>query len=359
MRKRTVINGIFLVFALILTALLISQVRGSGEEGQARPLEGFEVFCEGEEISALYLAQDGSLWIGGRDGVKSLDIESGEVRGYVAEDLELIYAAEICRSFEGSVWIGHNQGVSVLYPDGVREDYRAPILTGGRVNTILCLGQEVLVGTMEGANRFVLEEGHWQVSERYSQAHGLLADPVNVMAAEGNTLWFGSYLANQPGGISILQEEDGRRDWQYLTIEEGLAHPYINAILLREEEALIASGQLTAGGLNVVRKSSQGYIVTDSFGVEDGIPGEKVRWLYQDSAGHLWITTESDGLILCRDGALEHPLKGVCLTWKEGLSDNEIKKIVESEEYFFLAGRYGLTRIEKEAVNRLLGEEGE
>ena len=360
MRKRWLVNSIFVAAACIITVWLILQTRKTGEEEQIQQPEGVAVFCEGEEISALYLAEDGSLWIGGRDGVKRLDPETGEVIGYVAEDLELIYAAEICRSYDGSVWIGHNQGVSVLYPEGTREDYGEPFLTGGRVNTILCLGQEVLVGTMEGANRFVWEEdGHWQVVEQYSRENGLLADPVNVMAADGDALWFGSYLANQPGGISILREENGKKNWQYLTVEEGLAHPYINAILVLEEKVLVASGQLTAGGLNVLREFPEGYAVEDTFGVEDGIPGEKVRWLYQDSEGHLWITTESDGLILCKDDVLEHPLKGICLTWKEGLSDNEIKKIAESEQYFFLAGRYGLTRIEKETVRALLEGVGE
>ena len=360
MRKRRIaVNSTFLSIALVLTALLVWRAReGQGDEA-AVPLEGVRVFCEGEEISALYVAQDGSLWVGGRDGVKSLDMETGQVTGYVAEDLELIYAAEICRSFEGSVWIGHNQGVSVLYLDGAREDYEAPLLTGGRVNAVLCHGQEVLVGTMEGGNRFVLRDGRWQLSEQYDQEKGLLANPVNVIAAQGGTLWFGSYLANQPGGISILEEDGkGGRHWQYLTTGEGLAHPYINAILLLEDRALVACGQLTAGGLNVLTDSPRGYAVTDSFGLTDGIPGEKVRWLYLDSAGHLWITTESDGLILCRDASLSHPLEGVCLTWKEGLSDNEIKKIVESDKYYFLAGRYGLTRIEKETVERLL-EAGE
>ena len=242
-KRRIVVNSAFLIFALALTALLVWRAREGQEDEAASPLEGVRVFCEGEEISALYLAQDGSLWVGGRDGVKSLDVETGQVTGYVAEDLELIYAAEICRSFEGSVWIGHNQGVSVLYPDGAREDYEAPLLTGGRVNAVLCHGQEVLVGTMEGGNRFVLRDGRWQLSEQYDQEKGLLANPVNVIAAQGGTLWFGSYLANQPGGISILEEDGkGGRHWQYLTTGEGLAHPYINAILLLEDRALVACG---------------------------------------------------------------------------------------------------------------------
>lgn len=351
-------NGAFLILACAAAALLILRVREGTENEAPQSPWGFQVFCEGEEISALYLAEDGSLWVGGRDGVKRLDAETGESLGYVAEDVELVYAAEICRAQDGSVWIGHNRGVRVLYPDGRREDYEAPLLTGGRVNAILCRGQEVFVGTMEGANRFVPREGRWQIAEQYSRETGLLTNPVNVIAAGEDTLWFGSYLDSRPGGISILREDgQSQKSWQYLTVQEGLAHPYINAILLSGDQALAASGQLTAGGLDVLQNSPEGYFVADRFGVADGIPGEKVRWLYEDREGHLWITTESDGLLLCKDTSLTHPLRGVCLTWKEGLSDNEIKKIAESDRYYFLAGRFGLTRIEKEALQRLLGEQ--
>ena len=96
-KRRIVVNSAFLIFALALTALLVWRAREGQEDEAASPLAGVRVFCEGEEISALYLAQDGSLWVGGRDGVKSLDVETGQVTGYVAEDRELIYAAEICR----------------------------------------------------------------------------------------------------------------------------------------------------------------------------------------------------------------------------------------------------------------------
>lgn len=355
--SRLFVSTAFLILSCVAAALLILRVREGMDGEKADPLPGFQVFCEGEEISALYLAEDGSLWIGGRDGVKRINVDTGEVEAYVAEDVELIYAAEICRAQDGSVWIGHNRGVSVLYKTGNREDYEAPFLTGGRVNAIFCRGGEVFVGTMEGANRFLLREGRWQLEEQYSRETGLLADCVNVVAEWEGALWFGSYLDNRPGGISILREGvQGRKSWQYLTVQEGLSHPYINAILPLRDKALSASGQLTAGGLDVLRKSPQGYYVADSFGVADGLPGEKVRWLYEDGDGRLWITTESDGLLLSQDADLTHPLRGICLTWRDGLSDNEIKKIVETERYFFLAGRYGLTRIEKEAVRRLFRE---
>ncbi len=339
------INILFLVIGCLLTGGLIFCVRQQVRETRPEPLAGFEVFCGGEEISALFPSEDG-LWVGGRDGVKRLDILTGEVLGYVAEDLELIYAAEIIRAWDGSVWVGHNAGVTMFAPDGRREDFTAPVLTGGRVNTLLSVGNQVWAGTMEGASLLEERDGIWEVREKYTKENGLLADPVNVLACGENEIWFGSYLDNRPGGVSILTASG----WQYLTVEEGLAHPYINAILPTGDKVLAACGQLTAGGLNQIERTGNGFRITDTFGVQDGIPGAKVRWLYLDSNGYLWITTESDGLILTKGTELTHPIDGVVLTWEQGLSDNEIKSIVETDEYYFLAGRYGLTRIEKQTV---------
>ena len=351
-----VFNGIFIVAAVVIVLALTGEMREREEEQTPEKLAGFDVFCEGEEISALYV-EDGALWTGGRDGVKRLDLESGELIDYVAEDLEMIYAAQICSSYDGAVWIGHNDGVTVLYEGGERVDFSEPEITGGRVNTILPLNDGVWVGTMEGAAFFICRDGVWEPESLYTSENGLLTDPVNVLAEENGTLWFGSYLASDPGGISILRGGE----WSYLTTDDGLDHPYINAILplgalSSGNEILAACGQLLAGGLSVIQETAGGYEVTDHYTMEDGIPGEKVRWLYLDEAGHLWITTESDGLILSPDAQLEHPIDGVVLTEELGLSDNEIKRIVESEDYYWLAGRYGLTRIRKDAIEKLMEE---
>lgn len=221
------------------------------------------------------------------------------------------------------------------------------------MNGLLCVGECLWVGTMEGASLLEAKDGTWTVTEKYTKENGLLSNTVNVLAAQQGEIWFGSYLDNRPGGISILTEHG----WQYLTVEQGLAHPYINAILPTEDGIWAASGQLTAGGLNRIQGQEGKYQVTDVFGMADGIPGEKVRWLYLDSNGYLWITTENDGLILTEGTDLTHPIEGVTLTWEQGLSDNEIKCIVEMGDYYFLAGRYGLTRIEKQAIVTLM--EGE
>lgn len=348
-RIRWIINSIFLFVGGIVAVGSVFYVRWQMQAQAPDPLAGIEVFCEGEEISALFPAED-SLWVGGRNGVKKLDPVTGAFLGYVAEDLELVYAAEIIQTSDRAVWVGHNLGVTRFAADGSREDFCAPVLTGGRVNALLCAGEQLWVGTMEGANLLERQDGVWRVVQKYTRENGLLSDTVNVLADCYGEIWFGSYLDNRPGGISILSDSQ----WHYLTVKDGLVHSYINAILPLGDKVLVAVGQLTAGGLNQVEREEDKVLVTDTYGTLDGIPGAKVRWLYLDSRGYLWITTESDGLLITRAEGLSHPMEGVVLTWKQGLADNEVKRIVETEDFYFLAGRYGLTRIEKQVVMAMM-----
>lgn len=91
------INGGFLLFSAVVLTVLVTKIHRKEQENKIEKLDGFSVFCEGEEISALFL-EDDKLWVGGRDGVKRIDTGSGELIDYVADDLELIYAAQICRA---------------------------------------------------------------------------------------------------------------------------------------------------------------------------------------------------------------------------------------------------------------------
>jgi len=75
-----------------------------------------------------------------------------------------------------------------------------------------------------------------------------------------------------------------------------------------------------------------------------------------DSKSRLWITSESNGLLICNsyEELFKQRLDGVHLTVKEGLSDNEIKTILQAEGYYWLGGRFGLTRIKQDTIEELL-----
>lgn len=257
-------------------------------------------------------------------------------------------AVDIRQTADGTIWAGHNNGLTAFSACGEKLcSFSEPDIPGGRINSLLPDGEGLWVGTQEGAAYLEPKENQWQATEVLNSSNGLASDWVNVFAKNKNELWFGSYLSNQKGGLSICSVEG---NWQYLSVDEGLPHRYINAILmLSPKEVLVGVGHLDRGGLALLCKADNDWHITQTWSPTDGIPGYKVRWLFLDSVGRVWITTEEHGILLCPSvSALnESPIEGQIITKKHGLSDNEVKTIIETDSCFWLGGCYGLTRIEK------------
>ena len=253
----------------------------------------------------------------------------------------------ITQTKDGLIWAGHEDGLSAFDGD-FNERYRfsASDIPGGRVNALLADRDGLWIGSQEGAAFLMPEDGEWRVEEVLTKSSGLAENVVQVIKRVGDELWFGSYLAEDKGGISIRTD----KGWEYLSTDDGIPHRYINAILpLDDGRVLIGSGQLIYGGLSIAEKSSEGWKITVNRDQNDGIPGMKVRWLFLDSLGKLWITTEADGLMILDDTDMLNstPLTGLILKQENGLADDEIKCIEECDNCFWLGGKYGLTRLGK------------
>lgn len=345
-RKNHMILYIWCLVLLLLTSCKV-------EKKEEAVLEGMEIFLEDQEVSALY--DDGTcLWVGGKDGMILLDRVSGETVKKLDAQIEMVYASGICRTGDGLIWAGHSSGITAFSEKGEQIfSFTEPLIPGGRVNTLSADGDGLWIGTMEGAAYLEPEQGIWEVKEILTSENGLSDDCVNVIFRTENQLWFGTYLASGRGGCSI-RNSDG--EWSYLSVDEGLPHRYVNAILpLSEQEILIAVGHLNLGGLARVKLQDGGeWLVTDTWNREDGIPGDKVRWLFLDREQRLWITTESNGLLLCpQTGCLQSPITdSLVITADNGLSDNEIKVIAECGNCIWLGSRRGLTRVDKGYVDQ-------
>ena len=140
MKRKVLLNVLFIAGALAIIILAQAFLAKPDSSSSLNKLQSSQVFLSGQEISALY-PDDSCLWVGGKDGVKRVDYNTGEVMGYVLDDVKLIYAAGIIRSSDGSMWIGHNDGVTVLYTDGIRKDFKDGEMTGGRTNTLSEIGK--------------------------------------------------------------------------------------------------------------------------------------------------------------------------------------------------------------------------
>ncbi|HZJ82807.1 MAG TPA: hypothetical protein VFD57_03255 [Clostridia bacterium] len=345
-----VVSSIAILLAVIWILDLQNQNR---QKAQELILEGIDIFFPKIEISAL-LYDGGYIWVGGRDGVFLIEPQKGEIVKELAKDIRMTYTAGICQTDDGKVWIGHENGISIFGGDK-RIDFSPPDIPGGRVNTIIKEENGgVWAGTQTGAVHFVKKDDSYIIDKILTSKEGLQEDAVNAIGMDNdNGIWFGAYLSNKVGGISVLR--DG--EWQYFSTNQGLPHRYVTAIIpIGGEHMLVGVGHLDRGGMALFKQDDRQFLLETAFSMDDGLPGEKIRQLFLDSKEQLWITSESNGLLICSsyDELYHQQLSGgVYLTTKNGLSDNEVKTIIEAEGYYWMGSRYGLTRIRESTIEGL------
>ncbi len=356
MRRERLIQAVFyLIFGLLLILAFFISARLSDEpESRVEKISDFSVMLEGKEISALYC--DGSrMWVGCNEGVLVYDAETKTVVDSI-DDLEIIYTSGIEQTPDGTVWVGHEEGLTGICSDGSRIEFAYPDIPKGRINTVEWDQTQLWCGSYHGAARLELTKEGWRAVQLYGQEDGLISDSVNVIRSTGGRLWFASYLDHREGGLTIV--ENGKITC--IGIDDGLPHPYVTSLEeLPDGWMLAGCGYMETGGLAVLSPDGDSFRVSGCFSREDGIPGEKVRFLYYDQSGFLWITTEYDGVLVidADGGGLTKPLEGLAYTVEHGLSDNEIKCIAETEEDYWLGGKYGLTLISKAYIQKQMKKE--
>ncbi|HFI0618230.1 TPA: hypothetical protein ACGOZH_001861 [Streptococcus suis] len=351
MKKKKILNiTINIIFIGMIFFAFFCAEKVSQKKGSSVVKEDFTILEKDAEISALFY--DGqNVWVGTNEGVMVYNPDILEVIKTI-DDLKLVYSAGITSSADGSIWIGHEKGLTQIDSAGQRTDYQYPDIAKGRVNTVLCDGEKIWCGTYNGAAVLELKQADkehesWQVQQILDSSNGLCSNSVNIMIRVQNGILIGSYLDTISGGLTFLKE-DG--EIQTIGTEQGLPHPYVTSLLeLPSGDVLVGTGYMEDGGLAVLSYESGEYKVVDTLGVEDGMPGDKIRSLFYSNQT-IWITTEYDGILMIseqdfRNKAFEN---GRYLRQENGLSDNEIKCIVESDKYSWLGGKYGLTLIPKE-----------
>ena len=309
----------------------------------------FTILRSGEEISALYYDGE-NVWVGCNDGVYVYNADTREEIKYYG-GLNLIYSAGITKSSDGTVWIGQEDGLTGIQEngDGDRLEFSYPDIPKGRVNTVEWDGERLWIGTYHGAASLIRSPSGWKVESIYNSSNGLCSDSVNVIKSTGHSLWFASYLDHKNGGISIW-DNDGTH---FITVADGLPHAYVTSLqYLGDEKMLVGTGYMDDGGLALVQKINKEYKITATFFSENGVPGEKVRQLFLDEDGYLWITTEYDGVLILNyaEDGLQSELQGLYLKEENGLSDNEIKCLIKVKDSYWLGGKYGLTIVPQNIV---------
>jgi len=303
------------------------------------PRPGITALRPPHEVSALALRDD-LLWAGGRDGVVALDVETGAVVRALEADLPLRYVRALVVDGDGALWIGHVGGLTRWDGAAFRTWTTADGLPDDRVNALRIDRDGMLwVGTWGGAA--VLRDDAFEV---LTVRDGLAADMVNVIFQDdGGGMWFGSAVAPR-GGVAI--RSDG--EWQRFTPAEGLPHANVSSIAQgRDGIVRVGTGLLDRGGAARFSRAGGRWVLDGVRTSEEGLAGEKVRSIFQDSLGGWWIGSEYDG-VLWEDGDTR-----LVLTDYDGLSSPEVKVFLEAPRgILWLGTRDGVTRIDLAAFVR-------
>lgn len=302
----------------------------------------------GGDVMALALYHE-ALWAGGAKGLVRVEPTTGAVLEEIAvAGATLRYVSDLLVTRDGQLWVAHAGGASALDGTAWRTLTTENGLPEGRM---LALAED-----STGALWFGAERGLARCAEDacriFTRADGLASDLVSVLFVDSaGTVWAGNGLGTE-GGLSAWDGATGTPGgvWRQVTVEDGLAHPMVNAILEEREGALwFGVGFAARGGANRWEGAPGTPGATwATFTEADGLAGPKVRSLFEDAEGALWFGSEYNGVARYAGG------EWLALEPERGFSGAEIKCMAQTPDGALWFGtESGLTRISAEALGEL------
>ncbi len=326
---------------------------------------GFPEIEIGETAWTLLVDRTDTLWIG--TGAKGLWRKTGNQFTLLTTESGIASNRiwSLNEDQEGSLWVGTRNGLSQLTDTRVRSISTADGLGSAFVRTVM-QGNDttVWVGTDTGLDRFLggdLSPGNvdqWLLNE----------EARAVFQHSDDRLWVGTnrgVLVSSPQNedlvpadlemprvsINVFAEDQDRCTWigtaghgvfracgnelANSSKSEGLSNRYVRSLLGDGSRMWVG----TENGLNLLEDG-----VVTSIGVADGLPNHYIYSLFKDHEGVLWVGTgrglarfENDQWIPFSDA--------------QGLNQKFAFQILEDEQFnLWLSSNLGLTRISRDSI---------
>jgi ligand-binding sensor domain-containing protein len=334
---------ILLAWVVLLAGAIAWQIR---PEPAKPPPPGWRTWKGIGSILGMTITGKG-VFAGGSKGLFLIEPE-GTVKEVVIPGMNgqvMVYS--LVSAPDGAIWVGHEKGLSRLHGS------RWTMLTGndglpaGAVKALAVTRDEhVWLGTDNGAARLPAA-GPWDRTSIVvvTARGGLLNNIVSALLEDGEGgMWFGNY-ASFEGGLSRLRE---KQSWLW-TMKEGLPHPNITSLLLdRDGRVWAGCGFLDRGGAVVFGRSSGNWRLEQTIPAAE-LAGAKVRSLFQDSRGRVWLGSEQDGIAVRLGNRTVR-----VLTTADGLASQEVLVIAEARDRsIWLGTSDGVTRIGPDGLSAL------
>jgi ligand-binding sensor domain-containing protein len=334
---------IILAWVVLLAGAIAWQIR---PEPVKPPPPGWQTWKGIGSILGLTITSEG-VFAGGSKGLFLIEFR-GTVRKITIPGMngqEMVYS--VVAGSDGVLWVGHEKGLSFLQGSRWKTLTSSDGLPAGAVKVIaVTRAGNVWIGTDNGAARLPAA-GPWDHTSIavVTTRNGLLNNIVSALLEDGEGgIWFGNY-ASYEGGLSRLQE---KRSWRW-TVKEGLPHPNITSLLLdRDGRVWAGCGFLDRGGAVVFGGSSGNWRLEQTIPAAE-LAGAKVRSLFQDSRGRVWLGSERDGIAVRLGSGLLR-----VVTVNDGLASQEVLIVAEARDRsIWLGTSDGVNRIGPDALSTL------
>lgn len=258
----------------------------------------------------------------------------------VREGLPDIMVNGMIQGSDGYIWIGTTYGLARF--DGMRFEVfntqNCKAMTSNVVSAVLedSYGR-IWIGTDDGI--ILYEHGKFK---RFSHMHWERGNIFVLFEDRQHRLWMGS----NGGGLRSYDFNSG--SLSHYSETDGLSGNFIRSIL-QDSQGRIWVG--TRNGLN--RLDGNRFI---AYTEADGLPVSFIRKLYQDSKGRIWLATYGGGLTLMeeRNGQIQFRV----FNQKNGLPNNHLRTLYEdSQGVLWIGSRKGLTRMKDGRFTSTLTDE--
>jgi diguanylate cyclase (GGDEF)-like protein len=282
---------------------------------------------------------EGSLWLGSRgDGitrlwngwVKRISVDQGlneAIVWSVAKDPD-----------SGRLWIGTDNGLSVLEHGQIREILAGSALPHPNAYTLLAEPGRLWIGTRRGVT--LLENGQLRLIPALDQLEGLQVS--GILRARDGALWFatdgGVFRLNGNSLDAVPGPGQDQGQGQEIVRARGLLQTHDGRIVVSTQQGLM---HIEQGRLAPFTPSEQLPTAID------------VMSLYEFDDGTLLIGTLSERLLFLHRG------RWIEFTAAQGAPPGAAFFVTEDHDgYLWLGGLRGLFRIEREALMALLEGRG-
>ncbi len=290
---------------------------------------GFTLFTTAQglssnNISCFYEDREGTLWIGTR--TNGLMRATPRVITSYSEKDGLIGRTfyPVLEDRAGNIWIG-NQGVNRFH-DGKFEFFPLAFPRSREASPVGSLYEDRAGRLLLGASNGVVAFQNGGFS--FDRAAAFTKVPLTILQDRTGAFWYGFRAA-------LLREKDGVQQW--FGTGDGLQE-YVQPVF--EDRR----GRVWIGSYGGLAEYVDGRLRI--YTQRDGLSSDRVRAIYEDGDGVLWIGTYDGGLNRFKDG------KFTRYTVAEGMFSNNVFSILEDGRgYFWMGANQGIHRVSRRQLN--------